>query len=96
MKRTNASAIRKKVKQVNASPKMTPETLLETPEKKLKVFFSKLHNLLRTAEEKTMKFLAKLAALIRKYWEFLIVPTRILILILKKAREQNCLSCKES
>ena len=74
----------------------TPETLLMTPEKKLKAIFSKLHSLLRTAEEKTMKFLARLAALIRKYWEFLIVPTRILILILKKMREQNCWNCKES
>ena len=101
MIRTNAPkkslwAMRKKVNRVTTLQKTNPEQILLKAKEKLASLFAKLHQLLVNAEKRVMKLLKKLAETIRKYWEFLIIPTRILILILQKMREQNCLSCKEN
>ena len=101
MTRTNAPknslwAKRKKVNRVETLQKPNPEPILQKVKEKLVNLFAKLHRLLTKTEEKLMKLLKKLAEKIRKYWEFLIIPTRILILILQRMREQNCLNCKEN
>ena len=74
----------------------TPEAFFPEWKEKLKTLFAKLHDLLTRAEEKLMKLLHRLAKAIRKYWEFLIIPTRILILILRKMKEENCWNCEKS
>ena len=74
----------------------TATTLFQKLVKKLKQWFASLHRILMKLEEKLLAILKKIAGTIRRYWECLMIPTEILILLLRKLKQQNLLSCNES
>ena len=74
----------------------TPEELKTAAEGKLSSLFVKLRGLLRQAEEKLRLLLKKAAAFLSKYWKFLILPARLLILLREKARQETFWNCEKN
>ena len=73
-----------------------PEIYFETMKSKTTRLFEKIKTALKKAEEKILETISRLAETIRKYWKFLILPARILILVLKKMKEQGYWNCEKN
>ena len=73
-----------------------PINRLQKLQTKLKEWFASLHRLLLKAEKKILNLLRRIGETIRHYWECLMIPTEILILLLQKLKQQNLLACNEN
>ena len=78
------------------TPEASAPNRLQNLQAKLKQYFACLHSLLVKLEQKILNLLRKIAEKIRRYWECLMIPTEILILLLQKLKQQSLLSCNES
>ena len=87
---------RKKVICLKTPEISVPINRLNQLQTKVKQWFASLHRLLVKAEKKIFTLLQKIAQTIRRYWECLMLPTEILILFLRKIKEQNLLACNEN
>lgn len=75
---------------------LTPETIGARAEGKLASLFSKLKTILGKIEAKLLSLLKRALELLKKYWKFLILPTRLLILYREKIKEENFWNCERN
>ena len=73
-----------------------PEFDLDSLPKKTAGLFAKMREKLTRAEEKILAAMKTILTKIRRYWQFLILTGRILILVVKKIREKGYLNCEKS